>query len=162
MRKSEREVKNASEMFAALLRCGFMTLAISRRGAAPYLVPLNFGAEMEGGRLVLYFHCAREGAKLDLLRRDPAVSFSAANMLRTFNKGVAPCGYTTDYESVCGSGRAAVLSGEAERLRGLQALMAHYTGQAFAGETFDARALSLTEVVKIDVEEWTCKRLVRP
>lgn len=30
MRKSEREVKDAAEKFAALLRCGYMTLAVAR------------------------------------------------------------------------------------------------------------------------------------
>ena len=54
MRKSEREVKDAAEKFAALLRCGYMTLAIPRGEEAPYLVPLNFGAELAGERLTLY------------------------------------------------------------------------------------------------------------
>ena len=73
----------------------YMTLAIPRGEDAPYLVPLNFGAELAEEKLVLYFHCAREGTKLSLLRHCPAVSFSASNLLRVFNKGTAPCGYTT-------------------------------------------------------------------
>ena len=162
MRKSEREVTKIEEKFEALLRCGYMTLAIPRGEDVPYLVPLNFGAELAEEKLVLYFHCAREGTKLSLLRHCPAVSFSASNLLRVFNKGTAPCGYTTDYESVCGSGRACVLAGEAERLHGLRVLMAHYAPGPFPDGSFDARALSLTEVVRIEAEEWTCKRLVRP
>lgn len=90
MRKSEREVKDAAEKFAALLRCGYMTLAAARGEGAPYLVPLNFGAELAGERPTLYFHCAREGAKLALLQKCADVSFCAANMMRVFNKGVAP------------------------------------------------------------------------
>ena len=160
MRKSEREIADVQEKFRALLRCGYMTLAVEGEGA-PYCVPLNFGAELAGDSLVLYFHCAKEGKKLDLLRKNPRVGFSAANMLRVFNKGIAPCGYTTDYESVCGRGRAEVLREESERLEGLKVLMEHYTGEAFSDRSFDARALSLTEVVKITVSEWTCKRLVR-
>ena len=92
MRKSEREIADVHEKFAALLRCGYMTLAVEGEGA-PYCVPLNFGAELAGDTLVLYFHCAKEGKKLDLLRKNPRVGFSAANMLRVFNKGAAPCGY---------------------------------------------------------------------
>ena len=162
MRKSEREVKDAAEKFAALLRCGYMTFAIPRGEGAPYLVPLNFGAELAGERPTLYFHCAREGTKLDLLQKCADVSFCAANMMRVFNKGIAPCGYTTDYESVCGSGRAEVLSSEEERLHGLRVLMEHYAQEEFPDASFDARALSLTAVVKVEVSEWTCKRLVRP
>lgn len=160
MRKSEREVKDPARKFAALLRCGYLVLAMEGE-EAPYQVPLNFGAELHGGRLTLYFHCAREGTKLGYLRRGGAVSFCAANMLRVFNKGVAPCGYTADYESVCGRGTAHICTDEAERLHGLQVLMAHYAGEAFAPSDFAPHALALTEVVRVDVEEWTCKRLVR-
>ena len=103
MRKADREVTDIEEKLAALLRCEFLTLALRGEGA-PYCVPLNFGAELVGERLVLYFHCAREGVKLEKLAADGRVGFSAARLLRVFNKGVAPCGYTADYESVCGEG----------------------------------------------------------
>lgn len=161
MRKSEREMKDVQEKFAALLRCGYMTLALQGEDA-PYCVPLNFGAELNGDSLTLYFHCAKEGTKLGLLRKNPVVGFSASNMLRVFNKGVAPCGYTTDYESICGTGRAEIVEGEAERLHGLQVLMAHYSAEEFPAESFSPHALSLTCVVRVCVSRWTGKRLVRP
>lgn len=68
MRKSEREVVNFQEKMQILMRCGSMTLAFQEQGG-PYLVPLNFGAEEQDGSLVLYFHCALEGKKLDLLKK---------------------------------------------------------------------------------------------
>ena len=161
MRKSEREIADVHEKFAALLRCGYMTLAVEGEGA-PYCVPLNFGAELIGESLVLYFHCAKEGKKPDLLRKNLRVGFSAANMLRVFNKGVAPCGYTTDYESVCGTGRAEILEDEPARLHALQVLMKHYSSEDFPAASFSAKALSLTCVVKVSVDSWSGKRLVRP
>lgn len=161
MRKQEREVCGAQEKLDILRRCEYMALAL-RGEEAPYCVPLNFGAELAGGALVLYFHCAREGTKLELLRKDGRVGFTAAHMLRVFNKGVAPCGYTTDYESVCGSGIAYIVEDEAERLHGLRVLMRQYTGEDFAPEAFQPRALALTAVVKVVCEHWTAKRLIRP
>ena len=83
-------------------------------------------------------------------------------MLRVFNKGIAPCGYTTDYESVCGTGVAEVVEGEEERLHGLQVLMRHYTEEEFSPAAFQPHALALTEVVKVVCSDWTAKRLVRP
>ena len=160
MRKREREVTDPQEKLAVLLGCPFLTLALHGEGA-PYCVPLNFGAEEENGRLVLYFHCALEGTKLDLLRADGRVGFSAARMLRVFNKGIAPCGYTADYESVCGFGTARIVEEADARLHGLRVLMAHYTDESFPDESFLPRPLSLTAVVRVDVEAWTCKRLVR-
>ena len=160
MRKFEREVVDTAEKFAILGRCGCLTLALYGENA-PYCLPLNFGAELQGEKLVLYFHCAKQGTKLALLQRDGRVGFAAANMLRVFNKGVAPCGYTTDYESVCGEGVARVLTQEKERLHGLNVLMRHYTGGEFAESAFSERALALTTVVAIGVSHWTGKRLVR-
>ena len=60
MRKSDREVTDPAEKLAVLLRCDFMTLALAEE-EAPYALPLNFGAEVRGGVLYLYFHCARRG-----------------------------------------------------------------------------------------------------
>lgn len=160
MRKHEREVCGDVAILEILLRCPYLTLAIAREGA-PYCVPLNFGAELSEDGPVVYFHCANEGTKLDLLAAGGEVSFCAANMLRVFNKGVAPCGYTTDYESVCASGRARIVTDEAERLHGLNVLMRHYTGGEFAKDAFSERALALTTVVAVGVSRWTGKRLVR-
>lgn len=161
MRKSEREVCGDVAILETLLRCPYLTLAIGTAGA-PYCVPLNFGTELADGAPVLYFHCANEGKKLDLLAAGGEVSFCAANMLRVFNKGIAPCGYTTDYESVCGTGVAEVVEGEEERLHGLQVLMRHYSEEEFSPAAFQPHALALTEVVKVVCGEWTAKRLVRP
>ena len=161
MRKFEREVVDTAEKFAILGRCGYLTLALYGENA-PYCLPLNFGAELQGEKLVLYFHCAKQGTKLALLQKDGRVGFVAANMLRVFNKGIAPCGYTTDYESVCGTGVAEVVEGEEERLHGLQVLMRHYTEEEFSPAAFQPHAMALTEVVKVVCREWTAKRLVRP
>ena len=161
MRKSEREITDSAEKLETLLRCEYLTLALQGEDA-PYALPVNFGAEAVQDGLVLYFHCAVEGKKLELLRRDARVGFCAARQLRVFNKGAAPCGFTTDYESICGKGRAKIVTDEAERLHGLKVLLSHYTPQEFADEAFSGHALALTTVVKICVDEWTGKRLVRP
>lgn len=161
MRKSEREISDLSDKFETLLRCEYLTLALQDE-AAPYALPVNFGAELEGDKLTLYFHCAVAGKKLELLQKDARVGFCAARQMRVFNKGVAPCGYTTDYESVCGRGRAEILTDRAERLHGLKVLTSHYTPQKFADGDFNERAFAITTVVKITVDEWTGKRLYRP
>ena len=45
MRKTEREVKDVKEKFAALMRCPYIVLAANGE-RAPYQVPLNFGAAL--------------------------------------------------------------------------------------------------------------------
>ncbi len=160
MRKSEREVFGDAQILEMLLRCPYLVLSIKTEGA-PYCVPLHFGAELAAGSPAVYFHCANEGTKLDLLAKGGEVSFCAANLLRVFNKGAVPCGYTADYESVCASGSARVVTDEAERLHGLNVLLRRYAGGEFAKEAFSEHALAQTAVVKIQVSRWTGKRLVR-
>ena len=47
----------------------------------PYVVPLNFGFEMEADQLKIYAHFPRRGKKCELFERDPRVccTFSAFN-----------------------------------------------------------------------------------
>ena len=48
-------------------------LAVLGDGGYPYALPLNFLYDAESGNL--YFHCAKEGHKLDAIRRCDKVSF---------------------------------------------------------------------------------------
>jgi len=40
-------------------------------GKIPYIVPMNFGYEMADGALSLYFHCANEGRKINIIKKNP-------------------------------------------------------------------------------------------
>lgn len=42
----------------------------------PYVVPLSFGYEIRDGKLLVYLHCAREGHKIDLWRKNPHVALT--------------------------------------------------------------------------------------
>lgn len=60
-----------------------MHLSCNAEGA-PYVVPMNYGfALAPDGRLTLYLHCAAEGRKLDLLRRDARVGFAISALVET-------------------------------------------------------------------------------
>lgn len=39
----------------------------------PYVVPMNFGYEIKDNQLLVYVHCAREGHKIDLWKKNPNV-----------------------------------------------------------------------------------------
>ena len=43
--------------------------------AQAYIVPMNFGYDFQGETLSLYFHCANEGRKIDILRVSKDVCF---------------------------------------------------------------------------------------
>lgn len=76
MRRSDR-ARDRSFAFDVIDRCGHGVAALSTGGEGPYCIPLSLVRVGDD----LFFHCALEGRKLDLLRRDPrvCVTFVAAD-----------------------------------------------------------------------------------
>ena len=72
MRKSEREIRERADILDVIARCQTVRLGLFSDDY-PYIVPLSFGFEERDGRLTVYFHCAKEGKKTDLLARDSRV-----------------------------------------------------------------------------------------
>lgn len=72
MRKSDREIRDFSEIVSVVGRCQVVRMGIYADDF-PYVVPLTFGYEVQDGALVVYFHCATKGRKLDLLAKDARV-----------------------------------------------------------------------------------------
>lgn len=149
MRKANREIKSPLEIEEVLRAARVMRLALCQ-GEQPYVVPLNFGYA-DGA---LYFHCAHEGRKLDIIRVNPRVAFEVEAEVEIIS-GETPCRWTTHYRSVVGSGRAHILSADDERKRGLDVIMAHHG--VYSGE-YGEKDFSLATVVRIEVESMTGKK----
>lgn len=152
MRRKDREVTNPDEILDILRRCD--TIRLGLRGAEyPYVVPLSFGLEVEDGRPVVYFHCAREGFKLDLLRQDPRVCVEGDIFIK-----IEPTdhGITTRYESVIGTGVCEILTDPDACARGLKAICDHYG--YFDYDLKNCRALQFLHVGRIPLDTLTGKR----
>ena len=74
MRRKDREIAGFDEQLQIIRGCDSCVIALNDDGF-PYVVPLNFGTAVEDGQLYLYFHCAGEGKKLELIRRDNRATF---------------------------------------------------------------------------------------
>jgi nitroimidazol reductase NimA-like FMN-containing flavoprotein (pyridoxamine 5'-phosphate oxidase superfamily) len=70
MRRKDREISGLGEMESIIQRADICRLAFCDRGI-PYVVPLCFGYR----RGAIYFHSAREGRKLDMMRNNRLVCF---------------------------------------------------------------------------------------
>lgn len=68
MRRKDREVTDNCEINKIINSCQIIRLAFAD-GVAPYIVPLNFGFEEKDGKRTFYFHGAKEGRKLDLIKK---------------------------------------------------------------------------------------------
>ena len=74
MRRADRAVTDYNKMLAIVQDCDCCRLGLVDDGEA-YIVPLNFGYRDEAGQLILYFHCAAEGRKVELFPRQKKVAF---------------------------------------------------------------------------------------
>ena len=83
----------------------------------PYAVPLSYAFDGEK----LYFHCAREGHKLDAIRREARASFCVVD-----RDDVKPAEYTSYFRSVIIFGRVRVLEDEAQKRAAIELLARRY------------------------------------
>ncbi|HUT26686.1 MAG TPA: pyridoxamine 5'-phosphate oxidase family protein [Methanomassiliicoccales archaeon] len=149
MRKSEREITDLDELDQVIMRAEVCRLGMVDDGE-PYIVPMNFGYR----RGVFFFHCAQEGRKLDIIRRNPGVCFELESDVRLIG-GDRPCQWTSSFRSVIGMGNATVVLDDIGKREGLEAIMDHYAKGPF---DFDEHPLSLTAVIRVVVERMSGKR----
>ena len=100
MRRKDREVTRHGDLMEMVARFKVCRLGLWD-GREVYVVPLNFGYEEKNGSLSLFFHCAREGRKLDILQNRPEVSFEMDGD-HVLLEGDAPCRYSYAYGCVMG------------------------------------------------------------
>lgn len=154
MRRNDRQVTDPAELEEIIRRCDVCRLAFAD-GGVPYVVPLNFGYEWRENRLTLYFHCAKAGRKIDMLRRNPLVCFEM-DCGHVLQEGDAACDYSMAFESVIGTGNVAFVENAEEKKGALNRIMGKYTEQTdFA---YRDAMLSAVTVLKLTAEEFTGKR----
>ena len=120
----------------------------------PYVVPMQYGFVFADGTLTLYVHCAKEGRKLDILKKNPHVFIELETNVAIVSGGDVPCKYGSEYASVMGEGTAVIVEDVAEKILGLQLMMKTQSGRDF--DITEQMATSVT-VLRIDVPYVTAK-----
>ena len=107
MRRKDREITDYNKMLEILHQCDCCRLGFID-DIGTYIVPLNFGYEELNANLVLYFHGAREGKKLDLIKTQNQVGFEM-DRKHELIEGNIPCAYSFKYQSIIGKGKIEIL-----------------------------------------------------
>ncbi|MCM1537676.1 MAG: pyridoxamine 5'-phosphate oxidase family protein [bacterium] len=152
MRRHDREITDFDEMVEVMRRCDVCRLAF-QNGEVPYIVPLNFGMQVQGKDITLFFHGALEGTKYEVMKRHPRAAFEmdCAHRL-VLDDEKHSC--TMEYESVIGSGTVSLLN-EDEKYEALLCLMRQYHSEDFP---FNKDMMAVTNVFCLRVESMTGKR----
>lgn len=146
MRQKTREVRDREILSAMLDQITILHLAI-RNTPFPYIAPLNFGYEWQGDELVFFFHSAKAGMKLDLLRQDPRVCINAAAFISY--AGDPYKGHLHDYRSVTANGIAAEIDPETEHdifMHAHECLLHHNNREMQPGDEAAMRFISMWQI----------------
>ncbi len=153
MRRKDRQVTDPEKIRQIIESCHCCRLGLCDHGKA-YIVPLDFGFTEQNGRYTLYFHSAREGRKIDLIRESGWASFEMDTGHELVSDEIA-CEYTARFQCVMGGGPVTLAQTAEEKRAGLTALMEHAAGPG--PWTFDEAMVDAVAVIRLDVEELTCK-----
>jgi len=150
MRRKKKEITDRQEMQGIIRASQVMRLALCRENE-PYVVPLSFGYDGTS----LFFHCASEGLKLDILRKNPRVCCLFEHGLAFEPKGDDPCAWGFAFATVIAHGVASQVTAPEEKLAALQAVTDHYSTN---GERVPADKAGNVDVWKIEILAMTGKR----
>lgn len=149
MRRADR-ARDLDFSLALIDRCTHGVVAILTDDGAPYCLPLSL---VRVGHS-LYFHGAREGRKLDLMRKYPQVCVTfVAEDTPAFQ---SPNYYTTYFRSVIATGSAAEVTDQEEKIMALRALCQRMTPGELTEDRFQLAvqsSLERTAVWRIDLQE---------
>lgn len=152
MRRKDREVTDFHEMIDIMKKCDSCIVAMND-GDFPYVVPMNFGLEVQEEQVFLYFHCATKGKKLDLLKQNHHVTFEM-----DCDHDLVLCeermSCTMGYSSVIGHGTIDEVADE-DKYDALKIIMRQYHAEDFK---FNTHMMKVTTVLKLTVTDITAKR----
>ncbi len=104
--RRKKQLLSESDSAVILEKGSYGVLSVLGDDGYPYGVPLNYIYE-DGS---LYFHCAKEGHKLDAIRREPKASFCVVDSDELIAEE-----YTTYFRSVIAFGRVSIVDDAAEK-----------------------------------------------
>ena len=148
MRRKDREM-DKEFAYTVLDAAPYVTLAMAEKGL-PYCIPISPARSEDS----LYFHCALEGLKNDLLSAQPKVCISAVSYVRPVEGK-----FTTEFSSAVAFGTARFITDDAEKIKALRLICEKYTPDNMPN--FDAAisaSLGRTGVVRIDLDSVTGKQ----
>lgn len=150
MRRSDREI-SGKQIEQILIDGEFGTLATICENGYPYSVALSY-VYFDN---CIFFHCAKEGQKLDNIAANNKVSFSVV-----LDTEIEPSKFGTKYKSVIAFGTCIGVFGEQKEIV-LKKLIEKYAKDFLVeGKEYINRAANDTKVMQISIQHLTGKAKV--
>jgi nitroimidazol reductase NimA-like FMN-containing flavoprotein (pyridoxamine 5'-phosphate oxidase superfamily) len=143
MRRKEREITDRKEIDGIVYSARVMHLALADNNM-PFLVPVFYAYDGSS----LYFHSAKAGTKIDILKRNSQICFEIS-----VDHGViesdSPCDFEARHRTVIGFGKAVFIDSEAEKIAALNRIVKQFTDKTFE---FPKANLNATAIIRIDID----------
>jgi len=149
LRRKDKEITDKGEIESIIRKSLVCRLGLVDDDS-PYIVPVCFGYKDNS----LYFHSAKAGRKIEILKRNNEVCFEFDDNLEV-QAGEAACDWGMKYRSVIGYGRASFIEDPEEKRKALDIIMAQYADGAFE---YSEKALGKALVIRVEIESMTGKK----
>lgn len=153
MRRKDREVTDAAKIKEIIADCYCCRLGLNDNGKV-YIVPLSFGYTETDGAYVFYFHGAKEGRKLDIIKNNNYAGFELDTDYKLHEADQA-CSYSCRFKSIIGTGRVSIIEDIQEKKHALRLIMQHNSGKY--DWDFPDNMLNAVCTFKLSVDELACK-----
>jgi nitroimidazol reductase NimA-like FMN-containing flavoprotein (pyridoxamine 5'-phosphate oxidase superfamily) len=157
MRRKDKEIIDIDEKLEIIAKCKICRLGLSENNY-PYIVPLNYGFSYDEQKLTLYFHCATEGRKIDIIQKNNNACFEIDCDTKLI-EGKNPCDCAYEFKSIIGFGKIIFLDTKDEKINGLNYLIKQQTEKDIKHD-FNENELNNVVVFKMLVDEFTGKQKV--
>jgi uncharacterized protein len=152
MRRSRQEITDhriIEEILSGseLCRLGFVD------GDKAYVLPFNYGYKDN----CIYIHCAKEGKKLELIRRNNQVCIEID---QSFNieKHEKACRWSMRYRSLIGYGKVVIITDGLRKKQGLDIIMRHNGAGEETDLNYESREIDSIVILEIRIAEITGKQ----
>jgi len=150
MKRKDKEITDRMEIESILSQARICRIGFSQNNK-PYIVPMNFGYK-DG---YLFFHCAQEGMKIDIIKQNNNVCFEVDINHEITDTGIL-CNWSTRYSSVIGFGKALLVKDPIEKKLALNVIVNHYSPKAKF--KYSEEALNKVGIIKIEITSMTGKK----
>jgi nitroimidazol reductase NimA-like FMN-containing flavoprotein (pyridoxamine 5'-phosphate oxidase superfamily) len=143
MRRKDREITDKNEIDAIIRSGNIMHIALVD-GDTPFLVPVFYGFDGES----LYFHSAKAGSKIEIMKRNNKVCFEIS-IDHGIIEDTSPCDFEAKHRTVIGLGKAIIVDNDIEKVKALDLVVAGITSKRFE---YPVANLNRTAIFRIDIE----------
>ena len=150
MRRKDKEITNQQEIIEIINSCKVFRLGLAKDNI-PYIVPMAFGFDGES----IYFHCAKEGRKIEMMRANNNVCFEFEKDIKLIPHDTQSHKWTFAFKTVIGYGAVQELTNKEDKINGLNHIMAQYSKKKW---DHNDKLVEAVSVWKIRIKEMTGKR----